>query len=223
MVPAEVTLTNEGLGLLRDSYHNLGGQTEQIIARATDFVRRKKPDGLLVTGGFVTLFNPGLEPRVAEAVRIPVCSAVSSVIAALRALSCRRLMLVTPFAADMNAVIAKHLESDGFTAAFGPAFDKDRKPGGAGVNVEPDELLRAVEESFQRNSSVEALYFQGATLDPLPIIDRLEQRLNVPVVTSNTAMMWNILSKLGLRFSIAGYGKLLAVWPRAQSNKNDQR
>jgi maleate cis-trans isomerase len=212
MVPPEVTLTNEGLGLLRDSYQNLAGQAEQIIARALDFVKRNKVQGLLVTGGFVTLFNPGLEAKVAAAVGIPVCSAVSSVIAALRALSCQRVMLVTPFAADMNAVIAKHLEGDGFGVFFGPAFDKDRKPG-AGVDIESDELLRQVEDGFHRNPAAEAIYFQGATLDPLPIIQRLEERLGVPVVTSNTAMIWNVLSQLGLRFSVAGYGKLLSSWP----------
>jgi maleate cis-trans isomerase len=30
------------------------------------------------------------------------------------------------------------------------------------------------------------------------------------VISSNTAMFWNILSKLGSRFSIKGYGKLLS-------------
>jgi maleate isomerase len=213
MLPREVTLTNEGLGLLRDSYQNLAGKTDEIIARAVDFVQRNKVQGLLVTGGFVTLFNPGLEAKVAAAVGIPVSSAVSSVVAALRALSCKRLMLVTPFAGDMNAVIAKHLESEGIAVFFGPTFDKDRKPG-AGVEIEPDELLRKIEDGFHRNPSAEAIYFQGATLDPLPIIQKLEDSLKVPVVTSNTAMIWNVLSKLGLRLSIAGYGKLLFAWPQ---------
>jgi maleate cis-trans isomerase len=211
MVPAEVGLTHEGLGLLRDSYENLAGQTDQIVERAVEFVKRNGVDGLLVTGGFVTLFNPALQANVAAAVGMPVCTAVSSVVAALHVLSCRRVMLVTPFAQDLNAVIAKHLGGEGLTACFGPAFDKDRKPG-AGVDIEPDELLRRVEDGFRRNPGIEAVYFQGATLDPLPIIHKLEERLNAPVVTSNTAMIWNVLSKLGLRFSIAGYGKLLFSW-----------
>jgi maleate isomerase len=219
MLPREVSLTNEGLGLLRDSYQNLAGKTDEIVARAADFVQRNKVQGLLVTGGFVTLFNPGLEARVAAAVGIPVTSAVSSVVAAFSALSCKRLMLVTPFAPDMNAVIARHLESNGFTVFFGPAFDKDRRPG-AGVNIEPKELLRKVEDSYRQNPSAEAIYFQGATLDPLPIIQKLEDSLNVPVITSNTAMIWNILSKLGLRFLITGYGKLLSAWPRSEARNH---
>jgi maleate cis-trans isomerase len=205
MLPPEVTLTNEGLGLLRNSYGDLEGKTNEITTRAAGFVERNKVQGLIITGGFVTLFNPGLEAKVAEAVRIPVTSAAASVTAALSALAAKRLMLVTPFSADMNAVIAKHLESLGFTVSFGPAFDKDRKPG-AEVEITPAALLRQVEESFRSNPSAEAIYFQGATLDPLPIIQKLEDTLGVPVIASNPAMFWNILSKLGAQFSIKGYG-----------------
>jgi maleate cis-trans isomerase len=212
MLPPEVIVTNEGLGLLQNSYHDLEDKTDDIAGRAADFVRRNQVQGLMVTGGFVTLFNPGLEAKVAEAVKIPVTSAVSSVIVALRALSATRVMLVSPFTADMNAVIEKHLANLGFTVFPGPPYDKTRKPG-AGVEISPDELFRRVEASYRQYPTTQAIYFQGATLDPLSIIQRLEDNLGVPVISSNTAMFWNILSKLGSRFSIKGYGKLLSSWP----------
>jgi maleate cis-trans isomerase len=217
MLPPEVTITNEGLGLLQNSYHDLEGKTDEIAARAAAFVRRNKVQGLIVTGGFVTLFNPGLEAKVAGAAQIPVTSALPSVITALRALSVTKVMLVTPFTADMNAYIEKHLANLGFIVFPGPPYDKTRKPG-AGVEISPDELFHKVEGSFRQHQTTQAIYFQGATLDPLPIIQRLEDNLKVPVISSNTAMIWNILSKLGLRFSIKGYGKLLSSWPSNSSH-----
>ncbi len=54
-------------------------------------------------------------------------------------------------------------------------------------------------------------------MDPLPIIQRIEDALNIPVITSNSAMIWNLLSKLGLRYSVKGYGRLLAEWPTSIS------
>jgi maleate cis-trans isomerase len=81
------------------------------------------------------------------------------------------------------------------------------------IEDRPGELFRRVEASYRQNPTTQAIYFQGTTLDPLPIIQRLEDELNVPVISSNTAMFWNILSKLGSRFSIKGYGKLLLSWP----------
>ena len=61
--------------------------------------------------------------------------------------------------------------------------------------------------------NVDAIYFQGALLDPIPILEKLETELNLPIVASNPAMLWLVLSKLGLWYNIAGYGKLLASWP----------
>jgi maleate cis-trans isomerase len=60
---------------------------------------------------------------------------------------------------------------------------------------------------------VDAIYFQGAVLDPLKVIETLEQDTELPVVASNPAMLWFILSQLGRRYSIDGHGKLLRQWP----------
>ena len=60
-------------------------------------------------------------------------------------------------------------------------------------------FLSLVEKTFRENPRADAVYFQGATMDPLPIIQRLENALAVPVITSNSAMIWNLLSKLGLQ------------------------
>src|SRR5262245_39794415 len=212
MLPAEVTVTNEGLGLLKDSYHDLEGKTDEIAARAADFVRRNLVHGLIVTGGFVTPFNPGLEAKIAEVVRIPVTSAVPSVTAALNSLSVTKVMLVTPFTTEMNSYLDDHLTSRGVTVIPGRAYDKTRKPG-AGVEISPDELFQRVEASYRQNPTVQSVYFQGATLDPVPVIQRLEDNLGIPVVSSNIAMFWNMVSNLGSRFSIKGYGKLLSSWP----------
>ena len=50
-------------------------------------------------------------------------------------------------------------------------------------------------------------------MDPLPIIQRLENQLKIPVIASNPAMFWNVLSKLGVKDSVKGYGRLLDDWP----------
>jgi maleate cis-trans isomerase len=143
MLPPEVTVTNEGLGLLQNSYSDLEGKTDEIAARAADFVKRNKVQGLLVTGGFVTLFNPGLEAKVAATVDIPVTSAVPSVITALKSLSVTEVMLVTPFTADMNAHIEKHLTNLGFTVF--PVRPTTRR-------ASPEPASRSAPTSFSRES-----------------------------------------------------------------------
>jgi maleate isomerase len=68
-------------------------------------------------------------------------------------------------------------------------------------------------KAFGAAGDADGIYFQGARLDPLPIIATLEEKLGVPVVASNPAMLWHILSRLGVKCSVSGYGKLLEKWP----------
>jgi maleate cis-trans isomerase len=81
------------------------------------------------------------------------------------------------------------------------------------VKLNSEEVANLTRAAFEANANVDAIYFQGALLDPLKVLDRLESELNVPIVASNPAMLWMILSKLGLSYNIPGYGKLLAIWP----------
>ncbi|HEY7219692.1 MAG TPA: hypothetical protein VH985_15000 [Candidatus Binatia bacterium] len=210
ILPAGVFTAHEGLGLLGESYQDLAGKEAVIIKRAQELVQKHEVAGVMLTGGFVTLFNPDIEAKVAGAIGLPVVSAISSAVAALKAFKAKSVLLMTPFDRASNEGIKAHVDKLGFTLHLGPSFD-NRIPG-TSLNLSPDQLFSLVEETF-RKSAAQAIYFQGATMDPLPIIQRLEDRLGVPVVTSNTAMIWSLLSKLGLRFSVKNHGQLLAEWP----------
>lgn len=211
ILPAGVSIAHEGLGLLGESYRDLAGKQDVIIGRALQLVGKHKVEGLMLTGGFVTLFNPSIESKVAEAIGLPVASAVSSAVAALTAFGAKSALLMTPFDRASNESIKTHVDNLGFALHLGPSFD-NRMPG-TSLNLSPDQLFELVAESFKKNPA-QAIYFQGATMDPLPIIQRIEDALAVPVITSNTAMIWNLLSKLGLTYSVKGHGKLLLDWPK---------
>ncbi len=212
ILPAGVSIAHEGLGLLGESYQDLVGKTDRIVELAKDFVKRHAVRGLMLTGGFVTLFNPGLETKVSDAVGLPVASAVASAVAALSVYKAHTVLLMTPFDAASDGVIKSHLNQLGFDVELGPPFEN--RKAGAAVNMTPDELFDLVAKTFMAGPPADAIYFQGATLDPLPVIERVESRLAVPVITSNTAMLWNLLSRLGLKYSVQGYGRLLTEWPR---------
>jgi maleate cis-trans isomerase len=212
ILPDDVTVAHEGLGLLGDSYQDLAGKEGVIIRRARELAEKYPVAGLMLTGGFVTLFNPGIETKVTDAVGLPVVSAISSAVAALRLFGAETVLLMTPFDRASNESIKAHVDKLGFTLRLGPSFD-NRVPGSS-LNLDRDQLFALVEDTLGKNPA-QAIYFQGATMDPLPIIQRIEDRLRVPVVTSNTAMIWNLLSKIGLKYSIKNYGRLLAEWPAA--------
>jgi maleate cis-trans isomerase len=210
ILPPGVSITHEGLGLLGDSYQDLAGKEDVIIDRASDLVTKHNVDGLMLTGGFVTLFNPDIEAKVADTTRLPVVSSISSAVAALTAFEAKSALLMTPFDRGSNETIKTHVDKLGLTLHLGPSFD-GRIPG-TSLNLGRDQLFDLVKEAFEKTPA-QAIYFQGATMDPLPILQRLEDALNVPVITSNSAMVWNVLSKLSLKYSMPGYGRLLREWP----------
>jgi maleate isomerase len=167
--------------------------------------------GLIVTGAPVAILNPGIETQVSQALAIPVVTAVSSCIAALKALGAKKLVVMTPFDVPMNEKLTKELERAGLQVLSCPPF---KDPAfGASSKVGPDEVLASAVTAFSAAGGADGIYFQGARLDPLPVIDKLEEQLGFPVVASNPAMLWHILSRLGVKCSIAGYGKLLENWP----------
>lgn len=211
LLPPGVALIHEGLGLLGDAYQDLAGKADQLIAKATDFVRRNEVAGLILTGGFIGLFNPGIDVKVSEAIRLPVATAVSSAVAALKVFAAKSVLLMTPFDAKSDAVIKDHLDGLGFIVHLGPAFEG--RKAGSGVDLSAQQLFDLVVKTYQSYPPADAIYFQGATMDPLPIIQRLEDALNLPVIASNPAMIWNMLSMLGVTGSVKNYGRLLSTWP----------
>jgi maleate isomerase len=210
VLPPGVSVAHEGLGLLGDTYQDLAGKEEVIVGRAAEFVKKHKVEGLMLTGGFITLFNPGIEEKVAKAIGLPLVTAISSAVAALAAFEAKSALLMTPFDRASDDNIKAYVDSLGFTLHLGPSFEK-RVPG-TSLNLNAEQLFELVAQTFAKTPA-EAIYFQGATMDPLPIIQKIEDALAVPVITSNSAMMWNLLSKLRLKYSVTGYGRLLAEWP----------
>jgi len=77
----------------------------------------------------------------------------------------------------------------------------------------PDEVFELTKNNLAGAGKVDAIYFQGAVLDPIKCLERIESELNATVIASNPAMFWYVLSKLKLSYPMSGYGRLLREWP----------
>jgi maleate isomerase len=214
ILPPSISIAHDGLDLLGESYQDLADKEDVIVAHGRTLVDKHHVAGVMLTGGFLTLFNPGIEAKLAATLGLPVVSAISSATAALTALLAKSVLLMTPFDRASDEMIKAHVEKLGFTMSLGPSFD-NRAPGSS-LGLGPEQLFGLVEKTFAAHPA-EAIYFQGATMDPLPLIQRIENQLGIPVVTSNTTMLWHLLSKLQLKYAISGYGKVLREWPALKS------
>ncbi len=83
----------------------------------------------------------------------------------------------------------------------------------AAAAATPEDVFALAKRELAAASGVDGIYFQGGRLDPVPVLEQMERELHSTVIASNPAMLWHILTKLGLTFHIEGGGRLLREWP----------
>jgi maleate isomerase len=209
LVPGEVGITIESVGV--GSSAAVDVRTEAVLRRAAEVVRDHPIEGLIITGAPLTVLNPNIEKTLAGTITIPVTTPIPAATAALHTMNAKRLILMTPFDDEINSRIQDRLKQSGLTVLSCPSLEYLGARTGAQVAAET--IFGIMEKIVHDTPGADAIYFQGAPFNPLPIISRIESELKLPVVASNPAMLWHILSTLGHKFSIRGYGRLLASWP----------
>ena len=210
LVPANVEVVYEQLILHDGVLKDVRGKTQLIVDRAAQFAERENLHGLIFPGAPREVFNPGLFDAFSAALRIPVATALRSSAAALITFSAKRVLLLTPFDAPLNELIRRFL-GEFSIAAISPSETLDHYTDA--LKMTSDDVIAYARRAIAEHNSVDAIYFQGAVLDPMDCLEQMERELSLPVVASNPAMNWYMLSTLGLRNPMTGYGKLLASWP----------
>ena len=206
LLPSDVTVEFGGMHLYGGSLLELWGVEEAIVRKAVDAARGKNWDAFIMAGAPTELMNPTILKDLKSALNMPVCTAMQSCSAALKALGARRILVMTPFDDLMNSLLGEYLRRDGFEAVFVgqllPYFLDGAKQG-------PEEIYKMATEAFHKVGGAQAIYFQGGWPSDISVIERLEKDLNTSVVASNMAMLWYMLSSLGRSYRLQGGGKRL--------------
>lgn len=210
IVPSNVELVYEQLvlhdGVLNDVQGKLGG----IVTRAVELTQKHRWDGLIFPGAPREVLNPGLFAGFSSTLKIPVATALRSSAAALKTFSAERILLLTPFDESLNKLICNFLTDFGIVAICATETLRDYTDA---LKMTAEDVVAYAQRALAERRDVDAIYFQGAVLDPMDCLEQMERELKVPVVASNPAMLWYMLSKLGQKNPLSGYGKLLASWP----------
>lgn len=186
------------------------GKLDALVKQTAELVEQHGWDGVIISGAPKEVFNPTLGERLTAALNIPIATALRSSVAALKTFSVKRILLMTPVGDELKTMYRNFLAQFGIEAVYPPQTLRRRTDA---VKLTPAEVEAMTKKTFAQYSEIDAIYFQGALLDPLKVLEKLEADLEVPIVASNPAMLWLILSKLGLRYEIPGYGRLLSSWP----------
>jgi hypothetical protein len=210
LIPEEIKMDFQGLDLYRDSLYQIEGKKEIIVQRVREFVNSRRWDGVIVTAAPTEVLNPGLFDDLQASLSVPFTTALHACVVALRIYAAKRVLLLTPFDKRLNDLICRHLEKLGVSAIAPHPFQELAVP----KRMTPDDVFELTKNNLSGTDPVDAVYFQGAVLDPIKVLEKIETDLGITVIASNPAMLWYVLSKLGLSYPISGYGRLLREWPK---------
>jgi maleate isomerase len=140
--------------------------------------------------------------------KVPVFSSGSNHVRALKALKAKRFVGVTYFTGKINDVFAKYFLEAGFDVLAMEGIDTPFDQVGS---LSSQEVYAHVKRAFLKHrKSAQAIYLLGSGWRVLPVIDLLEQDLDVPVIHPVPARCWEIQHRLSIRQPVKGYGRLLA-------------
>jgi hypothetical protein len=211
LIPHELDIDFQGLELYRESLYEIVDKKELIIRRIKELAAERAWDGVMISGAPTEVLNPGLLENLRAELSIPFTTALHACVSALRAYSAKRVLLLTPFDRTMNEMICVYLKERGILGRAPHPFDDLALPKG----MDPDQVFDLTRRQLNPADPVDAVYFQGAVLDPIKVLQRIETELGTTAIASNPAMLWYLLSMLDLPHPIAGYGRLLREWPKA--------
>ena len=137
----------------------------------------------------------------------PVTTPITAARTALEALGARRIVMLTPYIDEVNEMLAEHLAREGVDvltlASFGLHTDIEI------TSVPQDALAQAAARLDL--TGAEALFICCTALRTARVIEPIERSLGLPVISSNQAMVWDMLRLAGYRDPVHGFGRLLEM------------
>ena len=139
----------------------------------------------------------------------PDASVTAPSTAALNALKKKdihKISIVTPYIKSVNDEVVNFFKENDFEITSNIYFDieSDVDIG----KVDQDKLFEILININHKNA--EALFVSCTSLPVLNIIEKLEKKLNMTVLSSNQALIWETLENINRNNSIKGYGSLFS-------------
>jgi maleate cis-trans isomerase len=208
MLPSSVAMLTTRLALRGSSVPELMAMLTDLD-KAAELVGHAEPDAIAFHCTAVSTFAPHLADeirgRMTAASGRKALATADGILAALRVLETRRVLLVTPYIEPVHLREIDYLQAQG-VAVTGGSF--------LGVNTNLDMArippARIADQVRAAAKGVDAdLCFISCTaIRSAGLIDSLEQELGIPVITSNQVMAWHALTELGIAERVPGFGRL---------------
>ena len=152
-------------------------------------------------------YDAHLRAEIAAAYKVPATTAAHAILTAAQALGVRRVSIVSPYTAAVDAAEHRYFESAGLEVRGGAFLGIS--DGFRLAEPEPSALyelgLRGMDDR------AEGLVISCLNTRSHTVIAALELALGRPVITSTQATLWHALRLAGVTDAVAGGGRLFGV------------
>ena len=186
---------------------NLIKMSEKVTEVTKDILPDEKIDCVVYacTSGTIAAGYNSIEKKVKIAKpEAKVTTPSTAAIKALKKLKIQKLSIFTPYSKRLNDEVVEYFKKENFDVTSNSYFD-----------IESDIDIGKVDQNYLYEvlskidlKDADALFVSCTALPVLPIIDKLEKKLNKPVLSSNQALIWDTLENIGKNNSVKGFGKL---------------
>ncbi|MEM7318979.1 MAG: hypothetical protein AAF408_08145 [Pseudomonadota bacterium] len=142
---------------------------------------------------------------IADHVGVPVLGASQADYEGLRVLGAMRVGIVTPFTAQVDAVVEANTEAAGFDVV---AIKGTKAPSLPAICETPLDDIRAAFAQVAA-SDCDVILQVGTALPVVAMLAELEAAHGRPIVACNAAVYWQTLRSIGITDPIPGFGRLL--------------
>ena len=180
-------------------------EASRLLADAkVDIIAFSSTVGSLIKGKG---FDQEIINRIEKATGTKATTAATAVVAGLRALKVKKLVLLSPYAKTLHLGEKAFLEAEGFvvlkdrTLELSDCFEQ--------YGTDPTLWYRIARELDHSDS--EGCLVSCGGIRVVNIINQLETDLMKPVVTTNQALVWHCLRNIGFPDPLRGFGRLLEL------------
>jgi maleate isomerase len=130
---------------------------------------------------------------------------VTAALAAFRALGSRKIGLLSPYSPEINSSLVQYLSDRGLNIGAVATFDRRDDRDAARISVTS---IEAAAKRLAAAPAIDAIFVSCTSLRVAEVAERLEERICVPITSSNHAMAWHCLRLAGIGDVVPAAGKL---------------
>ncbi|MES0883617.1 maleate cis-trans isomerase family protein [Roseibium sp. SCP14] len=162
--------------------------------------------GYACTSGATVIGSDAVATAVQKAhPEVEVTNPARAVLEALRHLNVSRIGVVSPYVAEVSEAVCTLLRENDMTPVTVGSFGQAEEA--VVARITNDSVEKAI-CAIGADPEIDAVFASCTNLRTLPVIEACERKLGKPVISSNLALAWHMLTLAGIATRGVGPGKL---------------